>query len=114
MRRLRRWRAGPVGDGSWYGAFDAVDRRVYLPGPAVSGPAPAQPDRGLCTVYGGLLPHHVAGYVGQEALSSLAVLALEYIPAGIALAWAYEKADTIFAPILMHAVINAVSIQALL
>ena len=57
---------------------------------------------------------HVAGYVGQEALSSLAVLALEYIPAGIALAWAYEKADTIFAPILMHAVINAVSIQALL
>ena len=57
---------------------------------------------------------HVAGYVGREALSSLAVLALEYIPAGIALAWAYEKADTIFAPILMHAVINAVSIQALL
>ena len=32
-----------------------------------------------------------------------------FFPAGIALAWAYEKADTIFAPVLMHCLINAVS-----
>lgn len=32
---------------------------------------------------------HVAGYVGQTELLSLAILALEYIPAGIALAWAH-------------------------
>lgn len=57
---------------------------------------------------------HVAGYVGQEELLTLAVLAVEYIPAGISLAWAYEKADTIFAPILMHALINAMSVRTLL
>ena len=56
---------------------------------------------------------HVAGYVGQTELLSLAILALEYIPAGIALAWAYEKADTIFAPVLMHSLINALSIRTL-
>lgn len=84
-----------MGDGSWYGAFDAVDRRVYLPGPAVSGLHRRNRIAAyvLSTVAFCLI--HVAGYVGQEALSSLAVLALEYIPAGIALAWAYEKADTI-------------------
>lgn len=57
---------------------------------------------------------HVAGYVGQEELLTLAVLAVEYIPAGISLAWAYEKADTIFAPILMHTLINAMSVRTLL
>ena len=35
---------------------------------------------------------------------------LQYLPAGLCLAWAYTKADTIFAPILIHAIINAVSI----
>ena len=35
---------------------------------------------------------------------------LQYLPAGLCLAWAYTKADTIFAPILIHAAVNAVSI----
>lgn len=32
-----------------------------------------------------------------------------YLPAGIALAWTYDRADTIWAPITLHAVINAVA-----
>jgi membrane protease YdiL (CAAX protease family) len=35
---------------------------------------------------------------------------VQYLPAGLALAWAYEKADTIWAPILMHMTINQISI----
>ncbi|MBQ5748988.1 MAG: CPBP family intramembrane metalloprotease [Oscillospiraceae bacterium] len=34
---------------------------------------------------------------------------LLYLPAGIALAWTYDRADTIWAPITLHAIINAVS-----
>ena len=56
---------------------------------------------------------HMVGYVGQVELSTLAILTLEYLPAGIALCWAYEKADTIFAPILMHGLVNALSIRML-
>lgn len=52
---------------------------------------------------------HLVGYVGLYSPLTLLLCALEYIPAGICLAWAYEKADTIFAPILMHCLINAVS-----
>ncbi len=77
------------------------------------GVAPAQPGGGLRPVHSGLLPGACGGYVGQTELLSLAILALEYIPAGIALAWAYEKADTIFAPVLMHSLINALSIRTL-
>lgn len=35
--------------------------------------------------------------------------ALAYLPAGIALGWTYEKSNTIWAPILLHMVINAIS-----
>ena len=38
---------------------------------------------------------------------------LEYLPAGLSLAWAYAKSDTIFAPILMHACINFVAMGGL-
>ena len=32
---------------------------------------------------------------------------LQYLPAGLCLAWSYAKSDTIFAPILIHALVNA-------
>lgn len=52
---------------------------------------------------------HVVGY--WDFLSPLRLLesVIVYLPAGFALAWSYEKADTIFAPIVMHSVINAIS-----
>ena len=35
--------------------------------------------------------------------------AVAYVPAGIALGWTYEKSNTIWAPILLHMTINAIS-----
>ena len=34
---------------------------------------------------------------------------IPYIPAAAALGWVYEKAETIWAPITLHAIINAMS-----
>ena len=56
---------------------------------------------------------HVVGYIGSFPATHLLMCFLQYIPAGIALAWAYTKADSIWAPILMHIAINQVSILAM-
>jgi len=32
------------------------------------------------------------------------------MPAGLCLAWSYTKSDTIFAPIVIHALVNATAI----
>lgn len=56
---------------------------------------------------------HVGGYIGTAPWWQLGLCFLQYVPAGIALAWAYEKADSLFAPILMHCIINALSLGAL-
>ncbi len=53
---------------------------------------------------------HVIGYIGTMDWGLLGLSLLQYLPAGLALAWAYEKADTIWAPILMHMTINQISI----
>ena len=53
---------------------------------------------------------HVFGYIGLFDGTTLLLCFLQYLPAGLCLAWAYTKADTIFAPILIHTIINAVSI----
>ena len=53
---------------------------------------------------------HILGYIGRYEPVELLMAFLQYLPAGLCLAWAYTKADTIFAPILIHAIINAVSI----
>lgn len=49
---------------------------------------------------------HVAGYVGLYDVSILAVCFLQYLPAGIALAWAFESSGSIFAPIVIHTIVN--------
>ena len=56
---------------------------------------------------------HVLGYIGAYPAQVLAVCCLQYLPAGICLAWAYERADSILAPILIHGAVNAVSIFSL-
>ncbi len=53
---------------------------------------------------------HVIGYIGQYEPAHLALCLLQYLPAGICLAWAYAEADSIFAPILMHIAINQIGI----
>ena len=56
---------------------------------------------------------HILGYVGQYSPLALLMAVLQYLPAGLCLAWAYTKADTIFAPIVIHAAINFISIHGL-
>jgi membrane protease YdiL (CAAX protease family) len=56
---------------------------------------------------------HILGYVGQYSALELLLAILQYLPAGVCLAWSYTKADTIFAPILIHAAINFIGINAL-
>ena len=55
---------------------------------------------------------HVVGYIGSADLITLCLCFAQYLPAGITLAWAYEKADTIAAPMLMHMIINMIGTTA--
>lgn len=55
---------------------------------------------------------HVAGYIGSYPAGTLALCALQYIPAGVALGWTYEKSDSVFGPILLHTGINALGMLA--
>ena len=56
---------------------------------------------------------HVLGYIGSEDLGRLVLCFIQYLPAGLCLAWTYTKADNIVAPIVVHAIVNAVAIGAL-
>ena len=52
---------------------------------------------------------HVWQYLIAYDFKSVLFAALQYIPAGIALGWTYEKSNTIWAPIVLHMVINAIA-----
>lgn len=56
---------------------------------------------------------HVWGYWGTADYLTLFLCFLQYIPAGLCLAWAYTEADNILAPILIHAIINAIGIYVM-
>ena len=56
---------------------------------------------------------HIMNYIGRFDWLTLLLCFVQYLPAGIAFAWAYEKSDTIFTPILMHISINQIGIAAL-
>jgi len=53
---------------------------------------------------------HVVSYLGAYSPLLLSLCFLQYIPAGLCLAWAYAKADNIFAPILIHMTINLIGV----
>jgi len=55
---------------------------------------------------------HVLGYVGHFSWDILALCFLQYIPAGICLAWAYAYSGSILAPILIHTLVNAIGVAA--
>jgi hypothetical protein len=54
--------------------------------------------------------YHLWQYMLQGFSWTLVIYLLQYIPASIALAWAYEKGRSIWAPIFLHMLINAISI----
>ena len=57
---------------------------------------------------------HIVGYVGSADWITLLLCFVQYLPAGITLAWAYEKTDTIITPMLIHIAINLIGMSALL
>lgn len=56
---------------------------------------------------------HVAGYVGLYDGLTLTICFLQYLPAGIALAWAFEASGSIFAPIAIHTLVNLSAIVSM-
>ncbi len=53
---------------------------------------------------------HVVGYVGVYSPLALGIAVVQYLPAGFFLGWAYQKSGTLFSPILIHAIVNAIGI----
>ena len=49
---------------------------------------------------------HVLNYVGMESFRTLALCFVQYLPASFALAWSYRNSGSIFAPVLIHMVVN--------
>ena len=56
---------------------------------------------------------HILGYIGLYSPLELVLALLQYLPAGLCLAWSYTRADTIFAPIIIHAAVNYITINGL-
>lgn len=56
---------------------------------------------------------HIINYIGLYEPKMLILSLLQYIPASIALAWSYARADSIWAPILLHMLVNAVGMTAM-
>jgi len=54
---------------------------------------------------------HILGYIGVYAPAQLLIAILQYLPAGIWLAWSYVKGNTIFVPIFIHAAVNFITIN---
>lgn len=57
---------------------------------------------------------HVLGYLGQYTPVEFALALLQYLPAGLILAWSQERTQTLTTPILIHATINAISLIQIL
>ena len=57
---------------------------------------------------------HILGYIGKYSAVELAIAVVQYIPAGLWLAWSYIKGETIFVPILIHAAVNYITIRGIL
>ena len=57
---------------------------------------------------------HILGYIGSYDFISFCLAFVQYLPAGLCLAWAYRASGTIFAPIAMHTIINLIGVLILL
>ena len=56
---------------------------------------------------------HLAGFIGSAPVDELLLSLLDYIPGSIALAYAYERGGTIWSPIALHMLLNAMSVMAI-
>ncbi len=56
---------------------------------------------------------HIVGFLGTYSPLEILLATLQYLPAGLCLAWSYTKAETIFAPIFIHAAVNYITIYGI-
>ncbi len=56
---------------------------------------------------------HVMGYVGVYSPVTLLLCFVQYLPAGLVLAFCYEKSGCILVPIMIHTIVNTVGLIAL-
>ena len=56
---------------------------------------------------------HILGFIGVYSPLELCLAVLQYLPAGLCLAWAYVRGGSIYAPIFIHAIVNAEGIYRL-
>lgn len=56
---------------------------------------------------------HMAQYIGSTQPLTLALALVQYLPAGLVLAWSYERSDSIFVPVLIHTAVNVLGILSM-
>ena len=56
---------------------------------------------------------HIVGFVGVYSPLEILMAVLQYLPAGLCLAWSYVRGQTIFAPIFIHAAVNYITIRGI-
>lgn len=71
------------------------------------------PIAAYCVSILGFSALHVVGYIGQYEPMHLLLCLLQYIPASFCLCWAYVRADSIWAPILIHTLNNTIAILSM-
>ncbi len=74
------------------------------------GSASVSKTLGVIVSVGAFSAVHVLGYVGLYPPEQLALCFVQYIPAGLCLAWACLTADNLMAPIVIHSAINLVGV----
>ena len=57
---------------------------------------------------------HILGYIGQYSAKELIIAIVQYIPAGLWLAWSYIKGECIFVPVIIHSAVNFITIRGIL
>lgn len=57
---------------------------------------------------------HLLGYLGRYTPLQFFLALVQYLPAGWILAWSQEKAQSVATPILIHMVINGISLVSIL
>lgn len=56
---------------------------------------------------------HIIGFLPEYTPMELFLTVLQYLPAGLCLGWAYERSGTIFSPILIHCLVNAMGVASM-
>ena len=56
---------------------------------------------------------HILGYVTVYPLPHLLLAFVQYLPAGLVLAWSYRKSGSIYSSILIHAAVNTLALLSL-